>query len=413
MPLHAAVRPGIDVLLDSRLDLVQGRRVGLVTNHAGVDQKCRSTVDLLWTHPGVRLAALFGPEHGLRGNAQAGVTVSDSVDERTGLPVYSLYGSTKKPSPDSISSLDALILDLPDVGCRYWTILYTMSYVLEAAAEAQIPVIVLDRPNPITGLHPEGNLVEEGFFSFVGGHPIPNRTAMTIGEAALLFNDAFGIGAELHVVTAQGWRRGMWWDETGLPWVPPSPNMPTPQTALLYPGTCLFEGTNLSEGRGTTTPFELIGAPWIDPYRLADALNERELPGVRFRPAFFTPTFSKHRDALCAGVHVHVLERDRVQPVRVGLHLLDAARRQAPSDFAWLSPARPGGRYFIDLLAGTDRLRRDIDQGRDPDEIWNEWNTALKDFLPVRERYLLYPEDANARSPARPPASHKPGGEPT
>ena len=310
--------------------------------------------------------------------------------------MHSLYGATKKPTFDMISGLDALILDLQDVGCRYWTILYTMSYALEAAAETGIQVVVLDRPNPITGLSPEGNLVHPDFYSFVGDHPIPNRTGITIGEAALLFNDAFDIGADVHVVTMKGWQRGMWFDETRLPWVPPSPNMPTPQTALVYPGTCLIEGTNLSEGRGTTTPFELIGAPWIDAYRLADDLNSRELPGVRFRPAYFTPTFSKHRDAMCQGVQVHVMEREAFRPVRVGLHLLDAARRQAPDSFAWTPPAS-GDKYFIDLLAGTDRLRRDIDAGRDPDDIWREWNASLSDFLPLRDRYLLYP-DAPGRS---------------
>lgn len=389
MSIRASVRPGVEVLLESEIERLKGLRLGLITHPAGVDRALQSTVDLLWRHPGVRLVALFGPEHGLRGDAQAGVTVRDTLDARTGLVVHSLYGATKKPAPDIVSTLDALILDLQDVGCRYWTILYTMSYALEAAAEAGVRVIVLDRPNPITGLRPEGNLVEEGFFSFVGGHPIPNRTGLTLGEAALLFNEAFGIGAELQVIPAQGWRRGMWFDETGLPWVPPSPNMPTPETALLYPGTCLFEGTNLSEGRGTTKPFELIGAPWLDAHRLADELNERGLPGVRFRPAYFTPTFSKHRDQLCAGVQAHVVDREALEPVRVGLHLLDAARRHGPSEFAWLEPP-PGGRPFIDLLAGTDRLRLDLEEGRDPDEIWRAWNASLAGYLSLREKCLLY-----------------------
>lgn len=392
---RALVLPGIDVLLESEIERFKGLRLGLITHPAGVDRALRSTVDLLVRHPGVKLAALFGPEHGLRGDAQAGVAVRDRVDERTGLVVHSLYGAAKKPAPDMLSSLDALILDLQDIGCRYWTFLYTMSYALEAAAEAKIRAVVLDRPNPVTGLNPEGNLVQEGFFSFVGGHPIPNRTALTIGEAALLFNEAFGIGADLEVIRMRGWRRGMWFDETGLPWVPPSPNMPSLEAALLYPGTCFIEGTNLSEGRGTTKPFELAGAPWIDPYRLADDLNGRGLPGVRFRPAFFTPTFSKHRDELCAGVQVHVIDREKVQPVRVGLHLLHAVRGLHPGDFSWLMP-REGGRPFIDLLAGTDRLRLDLDRGRDPDEIWQEWNASLEAFLPLREQYLLYPDGQEA-----------------
>jgi len=392
---RAGVLPGIDVLVASEIQRVKGGRLGLITHPAGVDRALRSTVDLLWQHPDVNLVALFAPEHGLRGDAQAGIAVHDSVDERTGLVVHSLYGATKKPALDILSTLDALILDLQDVGCRYWTFLYTMSYALEAAAEAGIRVIVLDRPNPVTGLHPEGNLVQEGFFSFVGGQPIPNRTGLTIGEAALLFNGAFGIGADLEVIPARGWRREMWFDETGLSWVPPSPNMPSPETALLYPGTCLFEGTNVSEGRGTTKPFELVGAPWIDAHRLACDLNERELPGVRFRPAYFTPTFSKHRDNLCAGVQVHVVERETIQPVRVGLHLLDAVRRHQPSEFAWLPPPA-GGRPFIDLLAGTDRLRIELDLGRDPDEIWREWNASLAEFLPLREKCLLYPAGQEA-----------------
>lgn len=386
MSHHREVLPGIDVFLASHVDWVEGKRVGLITNQTATDANLVPTIDRLHRDPRVRLTALFGPEHGVRGAAQAGVTVTDEVDPRTKLPVYSLYGETKKPTAQMLSDVDVLMIDLPDIGCRYWTNLYTTAYALEACAEHGLTAIVLDRPNPITGLHPEGNVVQPGFTSFVGGYPIANRTGLTIGEAAVLFNETFGIGADLRVAPLKGWRRAMWHEETGLPWVPPSPNMPNTSAALLYPGTCLVEGTNLSEGRGTTKPFEFVGAPWIDAFQLADELNQRALPGVAFRPVHFTPTFQKHQGEACAGVQVHAMDREAIQPVRVGLHLIDALYRHDPSSFAWVG----GERRFIDLLAGTDRFRAEIERGRAPDEIWHEWNEESEPYRRQRESVLLY-----------------------
>lgn len=332
---------GIDVLAAEGFERLRGARVGLVAGAASVDRHLVSVIDRLIAADGVDVAALFGAEHGLRGEAQAGVPVDDAVDPETGLPVYSLYGQNKRPRPASLACLDALVIDLVDAGCRYWTFLYTMSYCLEAAAAAGITVIVLDRPNPITGSRVEGNLLDPAFSSFVGRYPLPIRTGLTFGEAARLFNQAFGIGARLEIVPCQGWRRTQWYDETGLTFVPPSPNTPTLETLVLYPGTCLVEGTNLSEGRGTTHPFRWIGAPWIDGVRLARELNGRGLPGVAFRPVFFTPTFSKHAGTLCAGVEPHVLDPEAFRPVRTGLHLLDALYRQAPERWAWVGEERP------------------------------------------------------------------------
>lgn len=381
------VLPGIDVFCRNHRDLVKNVRVGLVTNLTATDASCVPTIDRLADDPDIRLTALFGPEHGIKGIAQAGISVGDDIDPRTGLPVYSLYGERKKPSAEMLAGVDVLMVDLPDIGCRYWTNLYTIAFVLEAAVENGKKVIVLDRPNPITGLAPEGNVVQPGFTSFVGGYPITNRTGLTIGEAARLFNDAFGIGADLHVIPVHGWRRSMWFDETGLPWVPPSPNMPSLDAALLYAGTCLIEGTNLSEGRGTTKPFEFIGAPWIDAYQLADNLNNQNLPGVVFRPVFFTPTFQKHQGKACGGVQVHVVNRSEIQPVRVGLHLLSTLYRHDRDAFEWYGQ---GERRFIDLLAGTDTLRADIEAGRPPDEIWSSWNESNLPYLAQRQEVLMY-----------------------
>lgn len=383
------VKPGIEVLIEQRLHLLRGRRVGLITNQAAVDRLLRSTIDLMRA-AGVNLVALYGPEHGVRGAAQAGVKVEGYTDPHTGLPVHSLYGQTRKPTPEMLAGVEVLVCDLQDAGSRFWTNLYTMSYGLEAAAEQGIGYVVLDRPNPIGGVRVEGPLLEPDYRSFVGLYPIPIRHGLTMGEAARLFNDLFGIHGQLEIVPTEGWERRLHFVETGLPWVPPSPNSPTPDTLTVYPGTCLVEGTNLSEGRGTTRPFELIGAPWLHAERLADTLNARHIPGVRFRPAYFTPTFSKHQGELCAGVQVHVLDRHRVPAVSVGVHLLAAIRDQAPDQFAWLEP-KGSGRYFIDLLSGSDGLRKALDRGTPAEEILAAWEeTAANWAKNTRTPYLLY-----------------------
>lgn len=387
------VRTGLEVLLAEQLDLVAGKRSGLITNHTGVNGQLQSTVDLFADHPDLQLVALFGPEHGLRGDVQAGDEVASFVDERTGLPVHSLYGTTRatrKPTAAMLEGIDVLVCDLQDGGSRYFTYVYTMAYSLEAAAEQGIPYVVLDRPNPIGGVAVEGNVLHPDFLSFVGAYPLPNRHGLTIGEVATLLNTQFDIGAQLHVVPMDGWRRDSYFWETGVPWVSPSPNVPTPHTLVVYPGTCLFEGTTLSEGRGTTRPFEWIGAPWIDGHDWAAALNRLQLPGVMFRPVHFTPTFSKHKGIHCQGVEVHVVDPHAFRPVETGLHLLATARAHDEAAFSWVPPHGEGGRHFIDLLAGTDKLRLGIEAGLDVAEMTANWDQQLGDWKRIRSEHMIY-----------------------
>ncbi|MGE5483364.1 MAG: exo-beta-N-acetylmuramidase NamZ domain-containing protein [Bacteroidota bacterium] len=393
------VESGLEVFLSGRNEAARrfrGARAGLVTNPTGVDRRVRANVDLLFSGDSIRLAALFGPEHGVRGAAQDGVHVGNEIDPRSGLPVYSLYGATRRPTPEIVRDLDVFIFDIQDAGCRYYTYLYTLAYLLEAAAEYGLPVVVLDRPNPITGAITEGNILDMKFASFVGGRPIPMRTGMTIGELARLFNEGQAKPADLTVVPLAGWRREMWYDDTGLPFVMPSPNLPTLEGLTLYPGTCLFEGTTFSEGRGTTRPFEIIGAPGIDPYAWADALNELELPGVLFRPLWFVPTFSKHQAQTCGGVQIHIAERTAVRAVAVGVHMLATARKLFPQEFAWRRPqgpvqeGQPSRPLFIDLLAGGDELRRRIDAGDDARAILADWDEKSRRFVEESRKYYLY-----------------------
>ncbi len=380
------VVPGIEVLLEERIGLLARKRVGLVTNPTGVDRDLRSSIDLLAAHPDVRLAALFGPEHGVRGDAQAGDRVASSHDRKTGLPVHSLYGEHREPTSAMLEGIDVLVFDIQDVGARFYTYPYTLANVMRAARRAGIPVVVPDRPNPIGGTLVEGPVLGPEFASFVGMFPIPIRHGMTIGELAMLFNDAFGIGAELHVVRMRGWRRDMREPGQTLPWIPPSPNMPTPDAALVYPGTALLEGTNVSEGRGTTRPFETIGAPFVDAEALAERMNALALPGVRFRPTWFTPTFSKHAGVLCGGVQLYVTDRDAFRPVRTGLALLLAMRELYPDDFAFLAGEPP----FFDKLAGNGWMRQAILDGETADAIETRWLDGLRRFEAMRREYLLY-----------------------
>ena len=383
---RARVRVGLEVFLEQGLPSLKGRRAGLITNPTGTDSRLRSAIDLLHASDRVRLAALFGPEHGIRGEAQAGEPVADAHDARTGLPVYSLYGRTRRPSPEMLQGLDALIFDLQDIGIRYGTYASTMAYAQEVAAEAGLLFVVFDRPNPLTGCRVEGNRLDPAFASFVGVHPIPIRHGLTAGELARLLAADRGWPDPV-VVPMQGWQRELWFDQTGLPWIQPSPNLPTLDSLALYAGTCLVEGTNCSEGRGTTRPFELVGAPWIDPFRLAEDLEGRGLPGVAFRPAYFTPTFSKHAGQRCGGVQIHILDREALRPVELGIHLLDALRRQDPAAFAWRVSA--DGRYVIDLLLGSDRPRRALEAGATPAEVLSGWDEEARAFR-ERCRPLLF-----------------------
>lgn len=380
------VVPGLDVLLGPKRGLLAGKRVGLITNPTGVTVKLESAIDRMAQARDFKLAALFGPEHGVRGDAQAGAAVADRMDARTGLPAYSLYGTTRKPTPAMLAGLDVLVFDIQDIGARFYTYPWTLALVMQAAREAGMGVIVADRPNPIGGIRVEGPVLDPALASFVGAYPIPIRHGMTLGELALMMNTDFGIGCDLTVVTCTNWRRPDDATQTGLPWVPPSPNMPTIDTAFIYPGTCLIEGTNLSEGRGTTKPFELIGAPFIDAHGLADRLNQRNLPGAHFRPAWFTPSFSKFQGQLCAGVQVHITDRAAFAPVDAGIAILLEVARHYGKDFSFL----PGNPPFFDKLAGASWLREAITAGESLDAIKTRWQPELAAFKLKRARSLLY-----------------------
>jgi len=383
---RAGVRPGLTVLLEDRLELVEGKNIGLITNPTGVDENLASNIFLLCRRPGVCLKAIFAPEHGLWGAEQDGVLVSSVSYEQARIPVYSLYGATRKPTQEMLEGIDALVFDIQDVGARFYTYISTMAMAMEASAENDVGFVVLDRPNPIGGLTLEGNVLDPEFSSFVGYFPIPIRHGMTLCELARLFNDHFQIGARLDVVSMDGWRRDMWFDDTELHWVMPSPNMPALTTAAVYPGTCLFEGTNISEGRGTTRPFELIGAPWIDAHYLAHKLNELSLDGVKFRPIYFIPAFAKYKDRQCGGVQVHVTDRKKFKPVKTALNMLDKIRHTYPDEFQWLGEDRP----FFDLLMGTDKVRKHLSRGDPVDDIIRSWEGELSEFSEIRDDYLLY-----------------------
>jgi uncharacterized protein YbbC (DUF1343 family) len=382
-------RLGIEVLLEDQIDLIKDKRIGLITNPTGVDQNVTSIVDLLFNNSDVNLTALYGPEHGVRGSAQAGQYVEQYTDEKTGLPVYSLYGKTKKPTPEMLSNVDVLLFDIQDVGTRFYTYIYTMALAMEAAKENNIPIIVLDRPNPISGTKVEGPVLEDKYSSFIGEYPIPVRHGMTVGELAKLFNSEFGIGADLTVVEMEGWKRNMYYDETPLEWILPSPNMPTLETAVVYPGAALIEGTNVSEGRGTTKPFELIGAPFINSDNLAAKLNSYKLPGVTFRAASFIPTFSKHANVLSHGIQIHVTDRNSYKPFETGLYIVKTIHDMYPNEFQFRAP-NAAGISFFDNLVGNGSIRADIEAGKSVEEMKAAWQTGLDQFNEVREKYLLY-----------------------
>lgn len=385
----SATRTGLDQLVAAPPVDLRGARVGLVTNAAAVTHDLR---DSLWAlrEAGITVAALFAPEHGLATTVPAGEAVAHATEPRTGLPIHSLYRERQAPTPDQFEALTALVVDLPDVGARFYTYTSTLVAILQAATRHGLPVTVLDRPNPLTGAVIEGPGLAPGFRSFVGALPVPVRHGLTIGELARLANQRLEIGASLTIMPVAGWQRSAWFDETGLPWVPPSPNIPHPQSALIYAGTCLVEGTTLSEGRGTTLPFEVVGAPWLDGFRLAEALNALALPGVRFRPTSFVPCSSKHAHQTCQGVQFHIHDRTTFQPVRTALHLLAAARAQTPSDFAFLPP-RAGERHHFDLLIGNDQVRPALAQGLPTADIIAPWAIDEAIFRRDRRPFLLYP----------------------
>lgn len=386
---HKKIELGIDVLLEKQKHLLKGKRVGLITNPTGVDKELTSIVDRLHKDSDIQLTALFGPEHGVRGDAQAGSYVEYYIDEETGLPVYSLYGNTKKPTPEMLANVDVLVFDIQDVGSRFYTYIYTMALAMEAAKEKGIPFIVLDRPNPIGGLKVEGPVLDPAYSSFIGQYAIPLRHGMTVGELAKLFNKEFDINADVTVVQMKNWKRNQYYSDTNLEWVLPSPNMPTLDTAVAFPSTALIEGTNVSEGRGTTKPFELIGAPFINSTELARELNALKLPGVDFRAASFTPSFSKHSGKLSHGVQVHIMDYQMYSPFETGLHIVKTIHDLYPNDFEFRAEDNKGISYF-DLLVGNGWIRDAIEEGQSVKDMKKEWEDDLNKFLKIRKEYLMY-----------------------
>jgi len=384
---------GLERLLEEQSQLLKSARVALICNQASVDYTLHHAADLLSEHSQVNLRALFGPQHGIRGDVQDNMIETEhSIDRKTGLPIYSLYSETREPTEAMLQNLDVLIFDMQDVGCRIYTFAYTMANCMAAARKFGKKVIVCDRPNPINGRQVEGNVLEPDHASFVGLFPIPTRHGMTIGELACLFNEEFDIGCDLHVVQMTGWKRSHWLDDTDTPWVLPSPNMPTLDTATVFPGAVHFEGTQMSEGRGTTRPFELIGAPYIDPDEYANALNQMELPGVFFRSCIFRPTFQKHAGLSCGGVQIHVINREEFEPVITGIAMVKVAYDLYGSEFRWKEPPYEYvyDRNPFDVIAGTSSIRQAFEQGTTLEAIRSGWTAEFDKFMNSRERYLLY-----------------------
>ena len=387
------VRLGIEVLLDRECSLLRGARVGCVVHPASVLSNLRHTADVMAGRSEFRLVSLFGPQHGARGEKQDNMIESEAYrDPDIHLPVHSLYSKTRRPTPEMLEDIDVLVYDLLDAGTRVYTFIYTMANCMQACAQSRKKFIVADRPNPISGEAVEGSLLDAAYSSFVGMYPLPMRHAMTVGELARLFNTEFALGCDLTVVPMDGWKRRYWFDDTGLPWVQPSPNLPTLDSAVVYPGMVLLEGTNLSEGRGTTRPFEYVGAPFITAREYADRLNALGLPGVRFRAAHFQPTFQKWAGSMCGGVQVHVLDRERFEPYLTGIMVISTARRLWPDQFEWRQPPyeyeyakRP-----IDLLCGGPRIPDMIESGADAQTIRESWRDDVVAFEQSRRRHLIY-----------------------
>jgi len=375
---------GIDNL-DKYLDLFAGKRVGLITNPTGLNSSHLSTIQVLQGK--VNLVALFSPEHGVRGNLQAGVKLDSYIDDESGVIVYSLYGDTRKPTKEMMDNLDILCMDIQDGGSRFYTYIYTMAYAMQACAEYDKEFVVFDRPNPINGVDFEGNILDITYRSFVGYYPIVQRHGMTMGELALLFNQEYAINCHLKVIPMEGWDRNKYYDELDLLWVFPSPNYPSVNCGVLYNGTCIFEGTNISEGRGTTLPFEIVGAPFINPKELAKDLNDLGLKGVYFRPLYFTPTFSKHAGVICGGVQVHLTSRKDFRPVKTGWAMLDIIRHKYPEDFQVNKPYTPTGKTMLEYNTGCDYIINDL---YSLEEQFNIIEKDTKEFAKIRKKYLIY-----------------------
>jgi len=389
------VHTGLDVLIEERLDILTGKKIGIITNHTGLDRHKNHIVDLLTNRPEFQVASLFSPEHGIRGDQHG--TVANGTDTKTGLPLYSLYGSTQKPTDDMLQDIDGLIFDIQDIGARFYTYISTMAHAMEAAAEHGIPFIVLDRPNPITGSTVEGPVLDLALKSFVGIAPMPVRHGMTVGELARMFNGEgwleCSVRCDLTVIPMKGWRRCLWYDETGLLWTKTSPNMPDIESATLYPGLCFLEATNVSEGRGTEVPFRQVGAPWMNASRLMKALKSQTFPGVRFSPVSFTPVDMKgwtkdpmYEGEECHGIRIHVTNRDQLRAVALGIRLLCTIRDTHPDRFGWIT----GSRRTMELLSGTRWIAQAIEDGEPAEAIVSRWQDELERFRMIRRNYLLY-----------------------
>jgi uncharacterized protein YbbC (DUF1343 family) len=386
-------RTGLEAVLTTHRSLLAGKRVGLVAHPASVDSRLRHAVQLFHRDPEIRLSAIFGPQHGARGETQDNmIEWEDYRDPQTGLPVYSLYGQTRKPTPAMLSDVDVLVIDLQDVGARYYTFIYTMALAMQACSENGKEVVILDRPNPIGGHQMEGPVLDPAFASFVGLYPLPIRHGMTPGELARYFQRCCGIDCRLEVVPLAGWDGRPYFDRTELPWVPPSPNIPRLESTLVYPGLCLLEGTNVSEGRGTTLPFEISGAPWVDPETLVKRLEGLGLPGLRFRPLHFLPTFHKWANCLCGGVHLDVTDREAFKPFLTGLALVRLYRELGGEWFQWKRPPYEYEYRLLpfDILCGTDRIRRGLEAGASLEEMEASWQPELEAFADRRGEFLLY-----------------------
>jgi len=390
--------PGINQLLAQPEQYLKGKTVGLVVNHTSLASDHKHSIAHFNSHPSFELTALFAPEHGLYGIAQDMIEIENAVDPVSGLTISSLYGKTEEtlePDPAALADIDNLVFDIQDIGARYYTFIYTMAKCMDICKKSGTRMIVCDRPNPINGIDMEGNLVADDFRSFVGQYPLPNRHAMTVGELALFFNHEVDIGCELKVVPMTEWNREQWYDETGLPWIPPSPNMPSLATATVYPGMCLMEGTQLSEGRGTTLPFENFGAPYIDPHKLLQRIeNDLDLlPGVLFRPQFFQPMFQKHQGKVCGGLQIHVTDRNQYKPLLTSIALIRAIAELYPNDFKWRTEPYEfvSDRLAIDLLYGNPQLRETIfDDDFSLSALQESWQEELEGFKEVRKNYLIY-----------------------
>ncbi|MBE0425936.1 MAG: DUF1343 domain-containing protein [Nitrospirae bacterium] len=391
---NTLIQIGLDKLEKYWPGELKSSRVALLVHPASVNRKLKHAVDLFIRSKKFELKVLFGPQHGIYGETQDNMIEWEGFhDNRTGLPVFSLYGHTRKPEPKMLQDIDVLVIDLQDVGSRYYTFIWTVEFCMQACMEMNKSIIILDRPNPIGGHLIEGTILDMTFSSFVGQRPLPARHGMTIGEISNYFHNEFYPSLNFNIIPMAGWKRKMWFDGTGLPWVIPSPNMPTFDTAAVYPGMCLIEGTNISEGRGTTRPFEIFGAPFIDPYILVGRLRELKLPGVIFRPLFFQPTFQKYTGKLCGGAQIHVVDREKFRPFKTGAGVLRTVCELYPEYFEWKKPPYEyeTQKMPIDILAGTDRLRKDIERGERLNRMEEWWQEESLEFnIKYRKKYLIY-----------------------